>query len=102
LARAVGLCARVDPALAAGPAPPPTPAAGIAMSGIGSPTPAGAPLEHESQQQAWPAPEPSIGKFAAPSTPASDEVIDIRTYERPGAAGLVSGHPLRHAGGTRP
>jgi chromosomal replication initiator protein len=104
LGHPVRLAVTVDPALAAASAPPPTPAAGIALGGIGSPsvTPgAGPPLEHE-QPQAWPVIEQSTGQFIDPSAPNADEVIDIRTYERPGAAGLVSGSPLRHAGGTRP
>jgi len=104
LGHPVRLAVTVDPALAAASAPPPTPAAGIGLGGIGgSPAaPASGPsLGHETPQT-WPAHEQGIGQFPEPSTPAADEVIDIRTYERPGAAGLVSGQTLRHAGGTLP
>ena len=52
--------------------------------------------------QTWPPSESGgLTPVPEPSLPAADEVIDIRTYERPGAAGLVNGPPLRQASGAR-
>jgi chromosomal replication initiator protein len=98
LGHPVRLAVTVDPALAAATAPPPTPAAGIGMVGAmgGSP---GSPAPSRGDDSPWPASDSGAGPFGDPSAPGADEVIDIRTYERPGAAGLVSGPPLRQAGG---
>ena len=104
LGHPVRLAVTVDPALAAATAPPPTPAAGIGMVGAWAASPR---LPAPSRRGRRP-PPPAVGircRASARSTTrrraAADEVIDIRTYERPGAAGLVSGAPLRQAGGAR-
>jgi chromosomal replication initiator protein len=87
LGHPVRLAVTVDPTIAE-PAPP-TPVAGIALTEIAQGTAPSA--------QPWPAADAAVPE---PSSPVADEVIDIRTYERPGAAGLISGQAsLRHAGG---
>src|SRR4051794_15462816 len=87
----VRLAVTVDPTIAE--SPPPTPVAGIAMADIAQGAAPSTPT------QAW----STADTVPEPSTPVADEVIDIRTYERPGAAGLVGGSaPLRHAGAAAP
>jgi chromosomal replication initiator protein len=99
LGHPVRLAVTVDPALAAATAPPPTPAAGIGMVGaMGGSAGSPAPSRGDDPSAPW-ASDSGAGQFGDHSGPGADEVIDIRTYERPGAAGLVSGPPLRQAGG---